>query len=137
MKSYREGKKPGTLMVFVIAELVGILLCFLLSAITAMLIAKELIPESAGKIVTHIIRTLTAFVVAMIAGKRIGRGYALVCMSAVGVYMMLMIGIAILLFDSNFDGVVAGFVGCAVAATVACVICLARTGRRLKRKAVL
>lgn len=137
MKGYKERKNMGAVKAFALAELVGFALSLVLLAVLAVLIGRELLPESAGTYAVHAIRTVGVFVAALIAGKQIGCKYALVCAGAAGVYMLILIGTTVLFFDSRFDGFVAGLISSIIGAAAACAICMIRKGRGVRRKRVL
>ncbi len=115
-----------------IGLLIGILASVVLALLIAVLIHNGMLVENRIKLIVAPIQFVAAFIGSLLAGKRSGQKYAIICGATVILYYMILLASGIMFFESTFQNIGLGIGMCAAGYISACAICM--TGKKNKRK---
>ena len=120
------------------AAVIGIAICIVISllagaGLTSMVLG-ETISEANMHYYTFGVLFIACFLGVLIAAKLAGGKYAVVAGIVAGVYLLLLLAVAILLFDGMFSGVIGKGVSILLGAGAACAICIRKGNGKKGRK---
>ena len=133
----KYNKKGGTRPV--VAEvglglLVAIVISILLAIGVSVLVMNGTAAESNVRYFAIAIQFIAPFLGALLAGKRIGQKYAIVCGSVGISYCFILLATTIMFFKSSFTMVGIGTGMCVAGCMAACAICMIRKRKAGRRK---
>lgn len=114
--------------------LAGILVSILMILLAAFLVHNGTMTENKINLIVTPIQFVAVLIGSLLAGKRAGKKYAIICGATALLYCMILLCTTIMFFDSTFHAVGLGIGMCAAGYIAACTICMTGKGKKRKRK---
>lgn len=134
MKHNKKGRTRPMVTEMGMGLLVAIAISIILAIGVSVLIMNGSVAESNVKYFAIPIQFISSFLGALLAGKRIGQKYAIVCGSIGISYCFILLSATIMFFKSSFAMVGIGIGMCVAGCMAACAICMIRKGSVGRRK---
>ena len=134
MQHNKKGRTRPVVAEVGMGLLVAIAISIILAIGVSVLIMNGTVAESNVKYFAIPIQFISSFLGALLAGKRIGQKYAIVCGSVGISYCFILLATTIMFFKSSFTMVGIGIGVCIAGCMAACAICMIRKGRAGRRK---
>ena len=114
--------------------LISVFISLLLAMAVAALITNEHLNEGGMRYFAYIITLISGVIGGIAAGKKVRSKYALVTGLTGLVYCLLLIGAGILFFNGGFKMLWPSVAAIAAGVAVSCVVCIAGSGGKGRRK---
>lgn len=114
--------------------LAGMLATILLTLLVAIWIHNGTLAESRISLVVAPMQFVAVLIACLLAGKRAGQKYAIICGATAMLYCTILLSATILLFDSEFNCVGLGIGMCTAGCVCSCAICMMKKGKKRKRR---
>lgn len=134
MKYNKRGRTRPVVAEVGMGLLLTIVTSILLAIGVSVLVSNGTAAESNVRYFAITIQFISSFLGALLAGKRIGQKYAIVCGSVGISYCFILLATTIMFFKSSFTMVGIGIGMCVAGCMAACAICMIRKGRPGRRK---
>lgn len=133
MANKRKAHKRTIPVSIAIGTFTGIVLCVVISGVVAFLMCSGNLKEERGTIAALALLFTTSCVGCLTASKMAGEQIAVVSGVTAAAYTVILLGITLFLFDSNFSGLVGKLLAVLIGCVVACVLCAGKRRKKVTR----